>query len=66
MQQSIRIHVAQGRKGLLIATSPDLPRFQVIGLSMNELKQEVPAALRAIRRLSGEADLDQPVAFAPH
>lgn len=43
----LRIDISDGPAGLKIATSQDMPRLQVIGLSHDELKSEVPSFLAA-------------------
>jgi hypothetical protein len=39
------IEVISGKERLLFATSPDLPKFLVVGLSQEELEAEVPKAI---------------------
>ena len=59
--QSIVIKVRQGNEGLLIATVPLMPQLgQVIGLSMEELREEVPAAIASLFKL-----LRRPAPLAP-
>ena len=44
----IRIDVSEGEARLLVATSPDLPEFEVVGLTREELADEVPACLELL------------------
>jgi len=54
----IRIEVREEEEKLFVATSPDMPRFQVIGLSYEELEEEVPASIRALYKLQHNRDVE--------
>ena len=56
--QRIRVEVRHDKGRLLVATSPDLPRFQVIGLSHEELEHEVPVAIRTLYKLRHDRDVE--------
>src|SRR3954451_12814081 len=54
----IRIEVHEGKEKLLISTSPDLPKFEVVGLSYAELAEEIPATIRDRYKLQHDQDVE--------
>lgn len=65
--QPIVVKVRQGDEGLFIATIPLMPQLgQIIGLSMDELREEVPHVIASLFTILRRPVPTDPLQFEDH